>query len=277
MLFANLCKAIKRVIRVFVQTAKLAMLSNLEYRFNFILDACVQPIISTSIDIMFWTSLFTLMGKDSFAGYGLKSYLGYLLWATFFSRISSNWMYEFRMIREIESGAINSILTRPFTFYEFYCGQFLGYKFLTAGVSFLIPLCIGFWWDFSIQHERLPFVLIMLVYNLFFIYSMSFLVSSLGFLFTKVNALTYSKNLILFLLSGEMFPLDLFPENVKNILIHLPFAAGCYIPVGYLTGRVSNDLFFSTFLSITIGMIAVMGVAILIWRAGVQRYSGTGA
>lgn len=273
MLFANLC----RTIKIFKQTAKMAMLANLEYRFNFIIDSCVQPLFSTIVDLALWSSLFQLMKVDQLGGFSKASYLSYMLWASFFSRIAANWMYEMRMIKEVESGAINSVLTRPFTFYEFYCGQFLGYKLLTAFVSFLIPLAVKLFWDLPIFYDRLPMIILLMILNLFFVYTISFCISSLAFFFTRVTSVTVTKNLVLWLISGEIFPLDLFPEFIRSLMIRSPFAAGCYIPVGYLTGRVESAQFYESFISLFFGIIVFLLIGTTFWNIGVKKYSGIGA
>lgn len=93
--------------------AKLAVISNLEYRFNFLIDAMVQPCITAVVEIVLWMAIFKGSGATLISGYAQESYLAYALWATFVTRITTNWMYEFKMISEIEEGTINGVLVRP--------------------------------------------------------------------------------------------------------------------------------------------------------------------
>ncbi len=65
--------------------------------------------------------------------------------------------------------------------------------------------------------------------------SISFLVSCAAFFLNKIHSFTAAKNLALWVISGEIIPLDLMPEPFRTILIALPFSSGVFIPVGYLT------------------------------------------
>ena len=82
-------------------------------------------------------AMLTGMGVETLGGFGREYYLGYTLWATFVGRITTNWMYEFMMLEQIETGRVNSILVRPISFYEFYLSQFVVAKLLAA--FFLLP------------------------------------------------------------------------------------------------------------------------------------------
>jgi ABC-2 type transport system permease protein len=255
----------------------LAIQSHIEYRLNFFIDACLQPLITAGIEISMWFTIFKLMNTETLAGFPKDSYLSYMLWASFFSRVASNWYYEFRMVEEVESGSINSILTRPLTFFEFYCGQFMGYKVLTAAISFLIPLSFSILFKFSIFYERMPLAFLLMVFYLFFLYAISFLIASFAFYFTRVSSFTVTKNFLLWILSGEIFPLDILPQSIKATVIALPFASSCYIPVGYLTGRLETAAVIKAFQSVAIGLVVVIILATFVWRRGVRIYSGTGA
>lgn len=86
-----------------------------------------------------------------------------------------------------------------------------------------------------------------------------------------------AKNLALWLLSGELVPLDLLPETYKNFMLALPFANAVYIPVGYITGRISVDLIYHGFYTTTVGLLVMGVISALMWKWGMSKYVGTGA
>jgi len=227
--------------------------------------------------MLLWKAVFLGAASEQIAGYDQSSYLAYALWAAFISRISSNWMYEFRMIEEIETGSINSLLTRPFSFFEYYFSQFIGYKFITTIVSIFIPILVSYFIEIPIYYSRIPIALLLVFLYLFFIFSLSFIVATTAFHLTRVSSLTVAKNLAMWLLSGELLPLDLFPKPLFEFLILLPFANAAYIPVGYITGRVSQDLLIQGFLSVSVGSFLLYLIAQAFWRSSLKKYSGTAA
>lgn len=256
---------------------KLAIASNIEYRLNFLVDALVQPSLSSVVEVVLWISIFAGAGMTLIGGFPVESYISYALWATFMGRISSSWMYEFRMIDEIDSGSINSLIVRPMSFYEYYLSQLLGYKAITTAVSLSIPLILFQIFDLPFHLERLPLCLLLVFYYLILVHSLSFIVASLAFYLNRAHSFTAAKNLALWLLSGELFPLDLLPEPFKTIFAYLPFSSGVYVPTAYVTGRVGIEAVSQGFISVTVGLIVANLIGWALWKQAMKSYSGTGA
>ena len=89
--------------------------------------------------------------------------------------------------------------------------------------------------------------------------------------------MTAAKNLLMWILMGELFPLDLLPEPYKTILISAPFANGTFIPVGYIIGRVEIQTVYNGFISVTIGLVILNLIGAYLWKRGIESYVGTGA
>lgn len=256
---------------------RLAVITNLEYRMNFFTDAVLQPFLSALIEITLWIAVFHTSGQTEIAGFGKDSYLSYVIWAAFVGRITSNWMYEFRMIGEIDLGSINGLLVRPFTFFEYYLTQFVSYKLLTTAFSLIFPLLLAPFLNLPLELSRIPLAMALVVYYLFLVHTISFCVAALAFRLNKVYAFVTAKNLGLWLLSGELFPLDLVPTPWKEILLALPFSNAVYVPVGYIIGRADASLVLQGFVSTTLGILFFGLLAIALWKTGLRKYTGTGA
>ena len=257
--------------------SQLAIITQTEYRVNFIVDALAQPVLMAFVEIILWHAIFRGSGMSQIAGFGLGSYISYVIWAGFFSRISANWMYEFRMIEEVNLGRINSVLLRPISFYEYYLSQFLGYKAVIVAVSLVIPISVVSVMGYPFFIERLPMVIFMLLAYLVFTYTMSFVVVCSAFFFNRVQSLTVTKNMTLWILGGELFPLDLVPQPYQQYLLNLPFSSGVFVPVGYLTGRLQMSDMIHGFMTIFIGIFVCGLISVILWRKAIQEYSGTGA
>lgn len=257
--------------------ANLGIVTNLEYRFNFIIDAFIQPALTVGIEVLLWLAIFKTASNGQIGGFGKQDYLAYAVWAPFLGRITISWMYEAMMVEEVASGSINTILSRPLSFFEYYLSQLLGYKLITTAFSLLVPLIASIAFDLPIYYFRIPIALLLIVYYLILVHMMSFLISIIGFYLTRVRSFTLLKNLTLLLLSGELVPIDLMPKYLEKLLLALPFSSGVYIPLAYLSGRGDLALLQQGFWNITAG-IAVMGVAcIFFWKRGIREYTGTGA
>lgn len=229
------------------------------------------------IELTLWSAVFASSNRLSIGGFGREYYLAYALWAAFISRITANWMYEFRMIEEIDSGSVNTVLVRPLSYYEYYLSQFMGYKLVTTAISIVIPIGATFFMHSPTQLARLPLALLLVVFYLFLVHTISFCVATLALFFNRVFSLTMAKNLMLWLLGGELFPLDLLPSPWKEWLIALPFSCSAYIPVGYITGRIGLDVLLQGFVSVSLGLVFFGALGRVLWSRGMLRYTGTGA
>ena len=257
--------------------AKLAIATNLEYRLNYFIDAIVQPSLTTGVEILLWFAIFKGAQTLEINGFTRDYYLSYAMWSAFFARIATSWMYEYRMITEIDLGTINGLLVRPMSFYEYYFSQLMGYKAVTTAISLLVPMTAAAVFLFPTIYARLPVAILLCFYYLVLIHSISFVISCVGFFLNKIYSLTAAKNLILWVLTGELFPLDLAPQPWQKILMLLPFSSGVYVPVGYLTGRVDFSAVQHGFVSVTVGIVVVNTLGYFMWRRGLRSYVGTGA
>ena len=255
---------------------RLAIQTQLEYRFNYFTDAVISPVVAAVIELTLWSALFRAH-TGLINGYTKEDYLAYALWAAFVARISVTWMYEARMIEEIESGSINNLLTRPLSFFEYYMSQFMGYKVATTLISFCVPIAVSFMFDLPLKLERLPVVFLLVFYFLIMVQILSFAVATLAFFINRAHSFTMAKNLSLWLLSGELIPLDLLPEFWKKLFISLPFSNAVYLPTGYLTGRIDSQTFYWGFTSTTYGILIFGFFAYFLWQRGIRSYVGTGA
>lgn len=222
-------------------------------------------------------AILTGISGGQLGGYGREYYLAYALWANFMGRISINWMYEFTMLDDVDSGRLNAILMRPISFYEFYLAQFMGYKLTVALISLWIPSVVCILLNAPFHPERLPLMFALVIFFLVFTHTLSFCVACMAFYMNRAHSLTAMKNLAIWVLAGELVPLDLYPEPFKSFLIHSPFAAGVYLPVGYLTGRVDTPMMLNGFVSVGLGLVVVGSIAFALWKTGVRNYAGTGA
>jgi ABC-2 type transport system permease protein len=163
------------------------------------------------------------------------------------------------------------------SFYEYYLSQTLGYKVITTAFSITVPITVSLIYDLPISFSRLPAAMLLVVYYILLVHTMSFVVSCLGFFLTRVRSFTLLKNLTLMLLGGELVPIDLMPKYLSTILLNLPFSSGVYIPLAYITGRCDAELFIRGFLNVTIGLCVTGALSYWLWNRGVREYTGTGA
>lgn len=236
----------------------------------------VIPLCYFFVEAVFWTGLIEASGSDLLAGFPARYYIGYFLYLIL--RLGSvNWRFERAMIADINSGAVNALLLRPSSFYEYHMGQLLGQKLITVLVMTPVIVLIAWAWDLPFHAERLPMSILMGICYVILLFSLHFAVAAMAFFFDHVYSLNNTKNMIIWFLTGELMPLDLLPSPIREWVIALPFSCGTYLPAAYLSGRIDTAVFMQGFISLAAGAVFFGLVARFIWKQGLRRYGGTGA
>lgn len=255
---------------------KLGIINRIAYPFDFFMAIVITPLCFFMVEAAFWAGIIEMSGNEALGGFSLSYYLGYFLWQILMLG-SLNWRSERAMIAEINSGAVNALLLRPSSFFEYHLGQLLGQKLITVIAMVPVMVFIAWYWDLPLHIERLPLALLMGFSYVILLFSLHFAVASMAFFFDHVYSLNITKNMIIWFLTGELLPLDLLPSPLREWIIALPFSSGMYLPAAYLSGRIQLDVFLNGFVSLALGGLVFGLLARFIWRKGLQNYSGTGA
>lgn len=255
---------------------RLSIVTKLQNPVLLFLSLLIGPSLQFAIEGLFWAGCFEASGKEQIGGFTLSQYLVYLLWLLL-NLGGANWRFERAMIHDINSGAVNAMLIRPGSFYGLHFGELFGFKLL--GLIVLLPLMfvVAALFQLPILMERLPLALLMGLSYLLFIHTINFTIACFAFFFDHVYSLNTTKNMILWFLTGELFPLDLLPASLSYWISRLPFSAGVYLPASYISGRIGHQLFVEGFISLVCGIIIMALLARFMWRKGTQNYTGTGS
>ena len=153
----------------------------------------------------------------------------------------------------------------------------MGYKVVTTVFSLLVPVAASIFFKLPIFFDRLLPAMSLVIYYLLLVHTLSFIISTLGFFLTRVRSFTLVKNLTLWLLSGELVPIDLMPVALQKFFLLLPFSSGVYIPLAYISGRGDFNLLVQGFINVTVALAIAGTFSIYFWRRGLHEYTGTGA
>ena len=97
-----------------------------------------------------------------------------------------------------------------------------------------------------------------------------------AFLWEEAYSMLMVKNMLVSLLSGEMIPLNFFPESLQWIWKSTPFYLYVFGPTQYALGHWTHQEFFS---NVLIGCLWTLGCWVFIrvtWGLGIKRYLSLG-
>jgi ABC-2 type transport system permease protein len=213
-------------------------------------------------------------GKFAFRSVDFTRYF----FAVFLARqITIVWViYDFE--REVLTGKLSPKLLQPLDPVWHHIANHIGERF--ARMPFVLILSIFFFvlypqafWLPSIANLLLFILAVIMAFALRFIIQYTF--AMVAFWTERAAALENLWMLFFVFLSGLIAPLDVFPENVRNIVMWTPFPYMINFPASILVG-LPVDL-TRGFLSIAGWFLIFLGINRFLWRMGLKKYSGMGA
>ena len=262
----------------YTKTFELGFQTALEYRVNFLISliSAIYPII---IQSFLWTAIFQNSDQPVVYGYTYRQMMAYTFLAGLVARIVRTG-FEYDIMDDVKNGKFSRFLVQPLGYFPYRMCNYLGQKLpnLSMILAILVIVLLGLnaFWGVSVEFLRILAFLVTLAFAvtlnflIFYCFSaVSFWIVEVGFLFEGIRIVTV-------LLSGGIFPLEVFGTRFVQVMNLLPFKYtvnypinvlnGQMAPVGILTGMLIQCAWIAAFLFIANGL----------WRLGSRRYVAVG-
>lgn len=250
----------------------------LEYRVSFLLSmlSAVFPVI---IQTAMWNYMYSHTDAAAVFGYEHGQILLYTLLATLVSQMVSAG-FEQEMNEDIKMGGLNKYLARPMN-YKWNCFfSFVGQKIprfmVIAPVAAAILLFSRFWKGLPISFGRTMVFLCSLMLAVILNFYIFYCIGLLGFWLTDVGKLFGTVSIVLKVVSGGIFPLDIFGGIIEKLVNVLPFGYTAQFPVNIINGRFGWERIGIGFCFQAAWILAFACLAEVLWRRGLKRYVAVG-
>lgn len=249
----------------------------LEYRVSFFLSmlSAVFPII---IQTTMWNYLYRHSDAAAVFGYQQEEILLYTLLATIVSQLVGTG-FEGEMNHDIKMGGLNKYLVRPVEYKKYQFFRFLGQKvpriMVVAPVMAAI-IAMAFWQGLEISAGRVFAFLASMVLAVILNFSIFYCIGLLGFWLTDVDKLFGTISIVLTVISGGVFPLDIFGGIVEKSVNLLPFGYTTQFPVNIINGRFGWERMGAGFVFQVGWILVFLCLGEAMWRHGVKRYAAVG-
>ncbi len=244
----------------------------LVYRLSFILWR-LRVVLNLLFVYFLWTAVFS--GRASLFGYSQEQMITYVLLIYFLGDI----VFSSRtgdLANYIRNGDIINFLIRPIHLFQFMFAREFVDKLINIVFSGLeiVLLVVLFRPDFFVQTDVSAYVLMALGTGLGLIsaYFTSLTISLIAFWTAEVWAPRFVYFVLLTVLAGSYYPLDVLPPILYNLLLLTPFPYFAYLPAKiFIEGPNAQFV-------VMLGMSAVWAylsylIARLVWRKGIKEFS----
>lgn len=263
---------------MYKQVYKLGFKKTYEYRANFYMGF-VSVIFPLTIQYFLWSGLFKASQSGIVFGYTFTQMLAYAVFASLVTKIISTFfVYEINM--DIKEGGMAKYLVKPISYFKYNFMSYLGEK--SAIVLSSVIIIVALWLGINILGKSvldigqlLLFFLSLslgLVLNFIIFYG----ICSMGFWMIDASGAIFITTLIGTIISGGIFPLDIFSKQIQFLMHLLPFPYTSYFPVSILCGTITEQEIIEGFVlqAIWIGLAYVISKAL--WKIGTKRYVAVG-
>lgn len=260
------------------QAFNLGMQRAMRYRANFFMGffSFIFPLL---IQYFLWISVFRSSSDDIVLGYSLPQILSYSVFAVITGRIvASNFIFEVN--DEIKQGGLSKYLVKPMRYLPYRACCFLGEKvvaiILSLGIVLFVSFGVNFLWRGTIDYFNIVYYVISLCLSIILNFLMFYSICGMGFWTRDASGAVFIITVVGNLLSGGVFPIDIFSEEIQSVLKILPFSYTNFFPVSILCGRTEYHDIVQGMMFQIIWIVILYLVSEIVWGIGLKKYVSVG-
>lgn len=267
-----------RWLSKYVKAFELGFQTALEYRINFLISlvSAAYPII---IQSFLWTAIFQNASDSSVYGYTYRQMMAYTFLAGLTARIVRTG-FEYEIMDDVKSGKFSKFLVQPLGYFPYRLCSFFGQKMpglvMILGIMVIVVIGLNAFWGVSLEFTRILVFLVTLALAVSLNFLIFYCISSVAFWIVEIGFLFEGIRIVTVLLSGGIFPLEVFGARFVQVTNLLPFKYTVNYPINVLNGKTSTSGTLEGMLIQLIWIAACLGIANLLWRFGSRRYVAVG-
>jgi ABC-2 type transport system permease protein len=250
----------------------------LEYRVNFMISliSAAYPIF---IQTFLWTAIYQSSGNAVVYGYTYRQMIAYTFLAGLVSRIVRTG-FEYEIMDDVKSGKFSRFLVQPLGYFPYrllsYYGQKLPNLTIIGAVLAAVLVGLNAFGSVSLEFSRVLLFLVILALAVTLNFLIFYCISAVAFWIVEIGFLFEGIRIVFILLSGGIFPLEVFGARFVQVMNLLPFKYTVNFPINVLTGKTQAG-------EIALGVLVQciwIGLCLLLssylWRQGSKRYVAVG-
>lgn len=248
----------------------------LSYRLNFVMWR-FRTVLQLLTMFFLWSALIPQEG--SLFGYTQTQMLTYILGTSLISSIVIATRTS-EIGEQINQGDLSNFLLKPMSYMKYWFARDLGDKamnllFSVIEISLLIAIfqpSLFLQTNFVMLFFTLLAALISMVMYFFF----NYLLGLFGFWSNEIWGPRFIFWILINFFAGSLFPLDILPNHIFEILKFLPFTYLLYFPIKIYLGTLSIPTIIEGLLIASLWALLLYGMVRFTWNKGLKLYGAEG-
>ena len=254
--------------------------NTLVYRANFLFRSVfgLIPLVGT---IFLWRVVYA--GKPSdpeVAGYTLAGMISYYLLVTIVDMLTAVTDDDWQIAGDIREGNINQFLLKPIDYLTYRLCLFSANRVIYTMVA-LVPVGLFIlaqrrYFAMPISAVSFGCFLLSTVLTGLLQFLMSYSMALLAFWVLEVSTFIFILFAFEYIAGGHMFPLDILPPWLAQLLNYTPFPYQLFFPVSIYLGRTAGAALWRGLLVQTFWVLLFYLIARWAWARGIRKYTAFG-
>ena len=263
----------------YLQVFKISFQQEFAYRLNFIMWR-VRNVIQIFVVFFLWDTVFSIQGRQLF-GYDRDKILTYVFGLIFIKAFVLSSRAQ-DVAGDIARGEIINYLLKPINYFKYWLTRDVSSKalnlFFAAGEFSILYLILRPPFYFQNNPFLIILFLISIILAIFTYYILLFIVNAIPFWAPEMGWGGHFLVTVIMVefLSGSLFPLDILPLYLQQVLSFTPFPYLIFFPLQVYLGKITGFLLFKGIFISTIWIFILWVFMNWIWKKGFKAYQAYG-
>ena len=267
-------------MRKYFHVISIGLQNNLQYRFNY-LTRTLFSFIPLFAMLSLWR---TIYGSNERAGehngFSREQMIFYYLLVAVVDVFTAVNEDDWQIAADIREGNISQFLLKPvdYLWYRlslFFSGR-IAFIAMAAGPLAIFIFCFRQYFLAPPDAATFAVFVFSLVLTALLQFFISFAMAMLAFWLLEISTFIFILFAFEYLASGHLFPLDVLPAGVKQVLFLTPFPYQLYFPIQIYLGKVAGPSLWQGLAIQSLWVCIAYGFARFMWQRGVKHYGAFG-
>jgi ABC-2 type transport system permease protein len=254
--------------------------NNLTYRVNY-LARTLFSFIPLFAMLSLWRTIYA--GKEqgsALGGYTQAQMIFYYLMVAVVDVLTAVNEDDWQIAADIREGNISQFLLKPredwwYRLCLFFSGRIAFIAMACVPLAVFI-FCFRDYVVWPAGGAALPAFVISLVLTALLQFFISYTMAMLAFWLLEISTFIFILFAFEYLASGHLFPLDLLPPALQQLLFCTPFPSMLYVPIGIYMGKIAGAGIWLGLLVQSLWLLLAYALARFAWRRGIKKYAAFG-
>jgi ABC-2 type transport system permease protein len=266
-------------MRKYLHVISIGLQSNLAYRVNY-LTRTLFSFIPLFAMLSLWRVIYANHNGSVSSGYTEAQMMFYYLLVAVVDVLTAVNEDDWQIAADIREGNISQFLLKPVDYLWYRLALFFSGRVAFIAVA-AVPLAVFIlcFRQYVMPPASLTAMLVFpvsLVLTALLQFFVSYAMAMLAFWLLEISTFIFILFAFEYLASGHLFPLDLLPAALREVLFLTPFPYQLYFPISVYMGKASGMEIWRGLGMQLFWVLAAYCFARWMWRKGIKKYSAFG-